>query len=72
MIGNFTLATKGAGMLGPHKDRSNITRFMILEKWTLLLFKVFDLMPKTTQAAARTDIACASCEKCSYHLDLNH
>ena len=42
---------------------------MILE-WALPLFKAVELVPKTTQAAARTDIACASYEVCSYHLGL--
>jgi hypothetical protein len=43
---------------------------MVLEAWALPLFKAVGLVPKTTQAAARTDFACASCEVYSYHLGL--
>jgi hypothetical protein len=41
---------------------------MIFERWAL--FKAVGLVPKTIQAAARTDIASASCEVCSNHLGL--
>ena len=36
----------------------------------LPLIKAVGLVRKTIQAAACTDIACASCEMCSYHLGL--
>jgi len=55
---------------------------MISIRWALPLFKGFKTtpiqtaqnhllfkVPKTTQAAAHTDIAYASCEICSYHLE---
>jgi len=46
---------------------------MILERWALPLSEAVGLVPKTIQAPARTDIACAcaSCEMCSYHLGLD-
>jgi hypothetical protein len=44
---------------------------MILERWALPLSEAVGLVPKTIQAAARTDIACASCEMCSSHIGLD-
>ena len=44
---------------------------MFLERGALPIFKAVELVPKTTQTAARTEIACASsCEICPYHLGL--
>ena len=59
----FTLATKGVETMAPQNDRSSYD----LRLWPLPLFKAVGLVPKTSQAAARSDIACAS-EFCSYHL----
>jgi hypothetical protein len=62
-------------MLNPQKDRSNTTIPHALHSYdfkrvALPLFKVVGSVPKTTQAGARPDIACASCEMRAYHLGL--
>ena len=50
-----------AGPPGRQKQYHTHYASMILETWALpLLFKAVGLVPKTHQAAARTDIACAS------------
>jgi len=56
----------------PERKKQYHTNYapMILERQALLLFKAVEFVPKTTQAAARTDIACASCEVRSFHLGL--
>ena len=43
---------------------------MNIEKWALPLFKSVGLVPKSSKAIARSQIKCASCEICSYHLGL--
>jgi hypothetical protein len=55
----------GAILLIPHT-----LRFYDLERWALPLFKEAGFVPKITQAAACTDIACAFCEVSSYHLEI--
>ena len=54
------------------KDRNNHTYYapMNIEKWALPLFKSVGLVPKSSKAIARSQIKCASCEICSYHLGL--
>ena len=41
-----------------------------IEKWALPLFKSVGLVPKSSKTIARSQIKCASCEICSYHLVL--
>jgi hypothetical protein len=41
---------------------------IILKRWPLPLVNIIRAVPKTTQAAAHTDIACAPCEVCSHHV----
>jgi hypothetical protein len=43
---------------------------MIIERWTLTLFKSVGLVPKSSKTIAQSQIKCASCEICSYHLGL--
>jgi len=43
---------------------------MNIERWALPLFKLVGLVPKSSKAIARSQIKCASCEICSYHLKL--
>ena len=43
---------------------------MNIERWALPLFKSFGLVPKSSKTVARSQIKCASCEICSYHLGL--
>ena len=60
-------------MLAPKKARSKTihTNAPILKNaWALPLFKAVEFVPKTIQAATRTDITYVSCEMCSYHLGL--
>ena len=40
------------------------------ERWALPLFKSVRLVPKSSKTIARSQIKCASCEICSYHLGL--
>jgi ubiquitin C-terminal hydrolase len=41
---------------------------MNIERWALPLFKSVGLVPKSSKTFARSQIKCASCEICSYHL----
>jgi len=43
---------------------------MNIERWALTLFKLTGLVPKSSKTIARSQIKCASCEICSYHLGL--
>jgi len=43
---------------------------MDIEKWALPLFTSVGLVPKSSKTIARSQIKCASCEICSYHLGL--
>jgi ubiquitin C-terminal hydrolase len=43
---------------------------MNIERWALFLFKSVRLVPKSSKTIARSQIKCASCEICSYHLGL--
>jgi len=43
---------------------------MTIERWALPLFKSVGLVPKPSKTIARSQIKCASCEICSYHLGL--
>jgi len=43
---------------------------MNIERWALPLFKSVGLVPKSSKTVARSQIKCASCEICSYHLGL--
>jgi hypothetical protein len=43
---------------------------MNVERWTLPFFKSVGLVPKSSKTIARSQIKCASCEICSYHLGL--
>jgi hypothetical protein len=44
----------------------NITR------WALPLYKSVGLLPKSSKTIAQSQIKCASCEICSYHLGLEY
>jgi len=54
------------------KDRNNTIHYapMKIERWALPLFYSVGLVPKSCKTAARSQIKCASCEICSYHLGL--
>ena len=43
---------------------------MNIERWALRLCKSAGLVPKSSKTIARSQIKCASCEICSYHLGL--
>ena len=43
---------------------------MNIERWFIPLFKSVELVPKSSKTVARSQIKCASCEICSYHLGL--
>ena len=43
---------------------------MNIERWALPLFKSVRLVPKSSKTIARSQIKCASCKICSYHLGL--
>jgi len=43
---------------------------MNIERWDLPLFKSVGLVSKSSKTVARSQIRCASCEICSYHLGL--
>jgi hypothetical protein len=43
---------------------------MNIERWALPLFKSVGLVPKSSKTIARSQIKCACCEICSYHLGL--
>ena len=43
---------------------------MNIERWALPLFKSVGLVPKSSKTTARSQVKCASCENCSYHLGL--
>ena len=43
---------------------------MYIEWWTLPLFKSIKPVPKSSKTIARSQLKCASCEICSYHLGL--
>jgi hypothetical protein len=70
----YTCNKRGRGAGPPERQKQYHTHYapMNLEGWALPLFKAVqvELLPKTTQAAACTDIECANCEICSYHLGL--
>ena len=43
---------------------------MNIERWALPLFISVGLVPKSSKTIARSQMKCASCEICSYHLGL--
>ena len=43
---------------------------MNIERWALPLFESVGLVPNSSKTIARSQIKCASCEICSYHLGL--
>ena len=43
---------------------------MNIERWALPLFKSVGLVPKSSKTIAWSQLKCASCEICSYHLGL--
>jgi hypothetical protein len=43
---------------------------MNIQRWALSLFKWVGLVPKSSKTIARSQIKCASCERCSHHLGL--
>jgi hypothetical protein len=43
---------------------------MNIERWALPLFELVGVVPKFRKNVARSQIMCASCEICSYHLGL--
>jgi hypothetical protein len=43
---------------------------MNIERWALPLIKSAELVPKSSKTIARSQIKCASCEICFYHLGL--
>ena len=45
---------------------------MNIERWALPLFKSVGLVPKSSKTIAQSQIKCASCEICSYHLGLEY
>ena len=63
----YTCNKRGRDAGPPERQEQYHTHYapMNLERWDLPLFKVVGLVPKTTQAAAHTDIAHASCEHSS-------
>jgi len=68
VIGGSSPPRKETEMIHP-KDRNN-TAPMNIERWALPLFKSVGLVPKSCKTVARSQIKCASCEICSYHLGL--
>ena len=42
------------------------------KQWALPFLKSVGLVPKSSKTIARSQIKCASCEICSYHLDIYH
>ena len=53
-----------------HKQYHTYYAPMNIERWALPLFKSVGLVPKSSKTVARSQIKCASCEICSYHLGL--
>jgi len=43
---------------------------MNIERWALPLFLSVELVPKSSKTVVRSQVECASCEICSYHLGL--
>jgi len=43
---------------------------MDIKSWAQPLFQSVELVPKSNKTIARSQIKCASCEICSYHLGL--
>ena len=43
---------------------------MNIERWALLHLNTIELVPKSSKIVARSQIKCASCKICSYHLGL--
>ena len=71
IIGGSTPPKEETEMIHPW-DRNNTTLTMPpwIEKWARPLFKSVGLVPKSSKTIARSQIKCASCEICSYHLGL--
>ena len=72
IIGGSSPPRKEAEMIHP-KDRNNTTELCHYEyigRWALPLFKSVGLLLKSSKTVARSQIRCASCEICSYHLGL--
>ena len=56
----------------PQRQKEYCTYYapMDIERWALPLFKSVGLVPEFSKTIARSQIKCASCEICFYHLGL--